>query len=267
MELKAGLNANEIRGEVPSQEPTTLLESELSPLRHFLFLPLALGYFVFSLVQLVYLLLIPRKSFDAYFEQIEGKEQNARVEALRKWLRPGWEVLDVGSGSGRFGACLAHETRVRVSGVDVVDYDGAVIPFKKYDGKTLPFEDKSFDVVLVAFVLHHCRDQERVLKELTRVARERVVIFEDTYQRPWEKPFVAWNDYCSNILQGLVRVWRGHAKSGILAMPMPFKFHTIPQWEKILERHGLALRASRARHLKHKPMSKVLLVADVKTGV
>jgi len=46
-------------------------------------------------------------------------------------------------------------------------------------GVRLPFADGEFDTVLLLSVLHHAKSPEAVLAEAARVARHRVIVFED----------------------------------------------------------------------------------------
>lgn len=51
----------------------------------------------------------------------------------------------------------------------------------------LPFADKSFDIALIQFVLHHIEKDKwhRVLHEAKRVAREAVIIFDHVKHEKW----------------------------------------------------------------------------------
>jgi hypothetical protein len=55
------------------------------------------------------------------------------------------------------------------------------VNFTKINGEQLPFENKRFDIVFSATVLQHNTDEmmmEAILKEMCRVSKDRVVLFE-----------------------------------------------------------------------------------------
>ena len=91
----------------------------------------------------------------------------------------GLSLLDVGCGTGTTDQVLAPRVR-QLQGVDVSEemlikaqQNVPDAKFSWYDGKTLPFEDESFDVVVAICVLHHVPISERfkVVSEMVRVVR------------------------------------------------------------------------------------------------
>lgn len=108
----------------------------------------------------------------------------------------GKTLLDLGAGTGHTSVLLQTKHNQNVTMLDVAPHRGAFgqmlvgqpiaahlarkhkIARRRYDGRRIPFEDNSFDVVLIAFVLHHCQSPESVLREAARVAN-RVVVLED----------------------------------------------------------------------------------------
>lgn len=93
------------------------------------------------------------------------------------------EVLDVGCGDG-YGIYLMQRNKsiTNIFGID--KYREAVIKAKKNTGgkilqapaEYLPFDNKTFDCVHCGQTLEHVQDDEQALKEIQRVARQRVVI-------------------------------------------------------------------------------------------
>ncbi|MBP7005902.1 class I SAM-dependent methyltransferase [Patescibacteria group bacterium] len=101
-------------------------------------------------------------------------------------LKEGDRVVDIGSG----GCSVADALMGRGFSVTAVDVrDSSCVPNIKpvlYDGKHLPFADKSFDVALSITVLHHTPDPDQVLREAGRVAK-RVMIQEDVFRSTWQR--------------------------------------------------------------------------------
>lgn len=96
-------------------------------------------------------------------------------------------VLDLGAGTGWVGKRLAERKNCDVSLVDVLDCNETDLPLTVYDGRTIPFADKTFDVVTLVFVLHHAVNQEEILSEAARVARAKIILVEDTPKNAMER--------------------------------------------------------------------------------
>lgn len=86
-------------------------------------------------------------------------------------------LLDVGCGSGELARFVASRAGAqRVEGVDILVQPAPHVPVARYDGRSLPYPDASFDVVLVSDVLHHAEAPETLLAEALRVAKQAVVV-------------------------------------------------------------------------------------------
>ena len=85
---------------------------------------------------------------------------------------PGVRALDVATGGGHVAR------RLREEGCEVVSCDPApgMQPDVICHAEDLPFADSSFDVVVTRSAPHHFRDVATAVREMARVARDRVVI-------------------------------------------------------------------------------------------
>jgi ubiquinone/menaquinone biosynthesis C-methylase UbiE len=96
------------------------------------------------------------------------------------------QVLDVGCGNGIFTVRFAN-AGANVTGLD---YSRHLLGQNKHsrlvcgDATSLPFPDRSFEVVFEANVLHHVPDRERVIGEMARTSRRYVVLLEPNRYNP-----------------------------------------------------------------------------------
>jgi len=137
--------------------------------------------------------------------------------ALAKAIPGRGTVLDIGCGDGQLASALMKlRPDLRVGGVDVVARPKTLLPVTQYDGRKLPFDDKSFDYVTIVDVLHHTEDPTVVLSEAARVAREGVVV-KDHLREGWlAQATLAFMDWCGNIGDGV---------------PLPYNFLSRAEWQ------------------------------------
>lgn len=118
-----------------------------------------------------------------------------------RWLQnkernDGLNWLDLGCGDGTLTELLEHAyPQSDITGADV-SFDSIMSAQKKslnarfihYEGNRLPFENKQFDVVLLAAVLHHVRFEAHaaLIKEVKRVLKPggRAYVFEHNPYHP-----------------------------------------------------------------------------------
>lgn len=239
-----------------------IVDTSMSPLRNILNLPFTIFFFFISLGALIVNLFISRKYFLRLQQAAEESDFRDRCAALNTYIVPGNKVLDVGCGTGQFGKAMKDFFDVKVSGIDVVDYKKTSIAVTLYDGKKIPYPDGSFDLVVLAYMLHHVRHQELILLEALRVSKCHVVIFEDVYYSPWQWLFVIWNDFYTNILFGVVRILKKQASKGILSIPMPLTFRSERGWKKLFALYPVNLKQVLVNHSVHKPHSKIVFVLE-----
>src|SRR4051812_22521173 len=105
-------------------------------------------------------------------------QRRAIREALA--LRPGEQVLDIGSGPGLLAAEMAEEVGAEggVHGIDPSDSMLAIarrrgnpVDYRAGDALALPFRDEQFDVAVSTQVYEYVEDIEGALAEARRVLR------------------------------------------------------------------------------------------------
>jgi len=105
--------------------------------------------------------------------------EGADLDLVVEWCEPGPGVtaLDVATGGGHVAR------RLRERGATVVTLDPA--PGMQADttasAEDLPFADASFDVVACRIAAHHFADVNAAIREMARVARDRVVIEDNLF--------------------------------------------------------------------------------------
>lgn len=144
-------------------------------------------------------------------------------------LEPGETVLDLGAGEG-YVATYIEENGHPVMLVDVDDRNQTDLPYEVYDGRVLPFEDDSFDVGVLAYVLHHARDPDQVLDEAGRVCR-RLVIIESVYESQRELELLTFLDQNVNLLRGLPKE--------------ELFFRRVDEWVRVFRQRGFSLEEGR----------------------
>jgi SAM-dependent methyltransferase len=157
---------------------------------------------------------------------IEKTDEMARMCKIGKEK----SVLDVGSGKGVTACFLAQKYGCEVVGVDLsermIEYARRLarkrrldkVTFKVADAHNLPFEDESFDIVLVECTTV-LLDKERAFSEFLRVTRQGGYIAD--LEMIWKKKPP------DELVKKVYDVWEG------------FRTMTLEEWKEFFERIGL----------------------------
>jgi SAM-dependent methyltransferase len=86
-------------------------------------------------------------------------------------------VLNVGAGAGAYEPADREVTAVEPSSTMLAQRPPTAAPVVQANAEQLPVADDSFDAAMAILSDHHWTDRRRGLRELRRVARKRVVLF------------------------------------------------------------------------------------------
>lgn len=134
-------------------------------------------------------------TFRSEIERIIYKSDLLRFEKFKRFITPGDKILKVGAGLGFQTQLLEDNFPGNVSVVEIENrlHPDVAVPLTIYDGTVIPFEDNNFDVVIANHVLHHTPDPAKLLRELIRVTRKRVIIVEEAWTNKLQKLSIVAN--------------------------------------------------------------------------
>ena len=143
---------------------------------------------------------------------------------LSKLIEKRSAVLDVGTGSADIAFLIGQNTNSAFTGIDVLVREDTKIPVEEFDGKTIPFEDKSYDYVIFIDVLHHTPNLKELLIEASRIAKNGIIIKDHNCNSLWQNKVLRFTD------------WFGNAQYGV---DLEYNFKSRKNWLSIFNELGL----------------------------
>jgi len=155
---------------------------------------------------------------------VSGRRVKIIAHAIAELFPERARALDVGCGDGQIDKeimKLRHD--VTISGIDVLMRSRGHIDVKWFDGETIPFPDKSFDVAMLIDVLHHTREPRMLLRECCRIARTIII-----------KDHLRTGLFAQSTLRFMD--WVGNARFGV---QLTYNYLSPQQWDIAFEELGL----------------------------
>jgi SAM-dependent methyltransferase len=139
------------------------------------------------------------------------------------------KVLDVGSGDGRLARLIADKRPdISIRGIDVRQRNDATILVETFDGRSIPHDENSFDVVMFVDVLHHADQPMTLLREAVRVARRAILIKDHLVEGILAYSTLRLMD------------WVGNARHGVA---LPYTYWTSAKWHRVFDKLGLSINS------------------------
>lgn len=176
-----------------------------------------------------------RRRVRGVFDSVAGKYDlmNDLMSAgLHRWwkrfavaataVRPGMRVLDLAGGTGDLARLFAERVgaagtvvltdingAMLVAGRDKLLDSGIAVPAVQCDAEALPFPDRHFDCVNIAFGLRNVTHKEHALREMARVLKPGGVAAVLEFSRVWAPLAPAYDWYSFNVLPRLGKLVAG----------------------------------------------------------
>jgi SAM-dependent methyltransferase len=167
--------------------------------------------------------------FYSFFRGFYKKAAKRMVNDCKSFIPLNSKILDFGCGSAIVAREFEESFKSEIIGIDIIDNRVENIPFKLYDGKDISFfDDNSFDVVLVSYVLHHTNDPIGIFKrDIKRVAKDIVIV----YESPCDGLF--YKLMCRIHGTSFARFFQKNSIEG--------KFFTTKEWGDVFKENGFKI--------------------------
>lgn len=156
---------------------------------------------------------------------ISERRRKALSSSIADLLPEKGKILDIGCGDGAIDADILEKKQgLSIVGVDIYKPSSPRIKVGVFDGRRVPFPDKSFDCVLLIDTLHHTENPKALLGEAVRVTKRCLIVKDHYAQTPIANHVLKFMDWVGNRPYGVV---------------LTYKYLSSSQWEKVWTPLGL----------------------------
>jgi len=179
------------------------------------------------------------KPIQALLKRLHTPIYDSRIGKLASHITPhlreGDRVLDVGCGCGDLGRAIFEDPLcppgVQIRGLEQRRRGDEPIDVQAFDGLTIPYAERTYDVVMLADVLHHAADPEQLMQECIRVSKRLLIIKDHQVKGLLARQRIGLLDWAANSPYGV---------------PCLYRYRTAAQWTEVFRRHQLVVEAELA---------------------
>jgi ubiquinone/menaquinone biosynthesis C-methylase UbiE len=166
-------------------------------------------------------------SLISYFHKkmVNDRRISALTKLIASSLNGNEHVLDIGCGDGEIDFRLMQQMPdLQIEGIDLMVRQNTRIRVTGFDGKRIPFNDKTFDTSLLIDVLHHTHDPSLLLNEAVRVTKKQILIKDHLKSGLISETLLRMMDYAGNAHHGVT---------------ITYKYLTWEEWNNLFDQSGL----------------------------
>ncbi len=125
-------------------------------------------------------------------------------DEIAKEIPDNISILDIGCGDGSISdRIIKKKPGTVIEGIDIMERPMCLIPYKNFDGMTIPYPENSFNSVLIVDVLHHTYKIKELMKNAVATSNKYVIIKDHIYKNKIDFLTLKFMDWVGNAPHGV----------------------------------------------------------------